>query len=331
MYRFFVGCDISKHSFDVSYFDGAGPVYLGQFENSVKGFCKLLNILESKTDAPCDSWFICFENTGVYSKPLLEWFTRKNVPCKEENALKISRSLGLRRGKSDKIDSRDICMYVFEKRDTIEPSRLSNPLIVKLKKLLNQRELLLKQKLALEGSLKEQHLVLEKSFLDQLNTMNQNILYEYKNQINKLEIMIEELIDQEHQLKNNHQLAQSVVGIGPVSSAYMLAFTENYTKFSKARKFACYSGIAPFPNQSGVRKGRSRVSHIANKKLKSILSQAVLAAIQYDPQIKTYFHRKKSQGKAYGVIANAIKNKLVHRVFCVIARQSAYVKLNSYT
>ncbi|MBT8189832.1 MAG: IS110 family transposase [Bacteroidia bacterium] len=331
MYNFFIGCDMSKHSFDIAYFDGTFPVYFGQFENNVKGFSDAVELLKNKTDVPYGSWFICFENTGVYSKPFLEWLLSQDIPCKEENALKISRSLGLRRGKSDKLDAEDICMYAFEKRDTIKPTSLANPLIVKLKKLLSQRELLLKQKLALEMSLKEQHLALEEFFYNQLNLMNQKILFEYKTQITNLEIMIEELIDQDYQTMNNHQLAQSVIGIGPVSSAYILAYTDNYTKFNQARKFACYSGIAPFPNQSGLRKGKSRVSHLANKKLKSLLSQAVLAAIQYDPQIKTYFHKKKKQGKAYGVIANAIKNKLIQRVFCVVNRQSPYVKLNAYT
>lgn len=228
------------------------------------------------------------------------------------------------------MDSKDICIYAFEKRDTIEPSILSKPLIVKLKKLLSQRDILIRQKVALKLSLKGHESFLDPEFFNKLNLGNQKIISDYTDQISEIESMIEELINLDEQAKINHSLAQSVIGIGPINSAYIIAFTENYTRLIDARKFASYAGIAPFPNQSGSRSGRNKVSHMANKKLKSLLSQAVLAAIQYDPQLKEYYHRKKSQGKEFGVIANAIKNKLVQRVFCVIKRQSPYVKLNAY-
>ena len=84
----------------------------------------------------------------------------QSIACREENALKISRSLGLRRGKSDKADSKAICTYAFEKRDTIVPSNLSKPFIIRLKRLLSRRDLLLEQKVALQVSLQEQRDIL---------------------------------------------------------------------------------------------------------------------------------------------------------------------------
>ena len=142
MYSFFVGCDISKSHFDASFFKDKYPVYTGQFSNDISGFKLFVKELKLHTDIPQSSWLVCFENTGVYSKPLLEWLFSQGIPCREENALTISRSMGLRRGKDDKIDSKDICRYVFEKRDSIQPSKFSNPLIVKLKKLLSRRDFL---------------------------------------------------------------------------------------------------------------------------------------------------------------------------------------------
>jgi len=85
----------------------------------------------------------------------------KGIACIEENPLKISKSLGLRRGKNDKTDSLDICQYVFEKRDSIEPSIITSPIINKLKKLLSRRIFLVQQRQALNTSVKEQ-----KGFID---------------------------------------------------------------------------------------------------------------------------------------------------------------------
>jgi len=39
-----------------------------------------------------------------------------------------------------------------------------------------------------------------------------------------------------------------------------------------SRKLACFCGVAPFPHQSGTSiRGKTRVSHMANKKLKTNL------------------------------------------------------------
>ena len=128
------------------------------------------------------------------------------------------------------------------------------------------------------------------------------------------------------EIKKNNELAQSVIGIGPIISAFLIAYTNNYKTFSNPRKFSSYIGIAPFENSSGKFKGKNKTSHLANKKLKSLLSNAVPAALKYDVQIAKYKMRKLEENKEKGIIVNNIKNKILHRVFAVINRQSPYVK-----
>ena len=113
MYDFFIGSDMSKSTIDVSYHNGSESIYLGEFKNNNPGFKKLVTRLKQFTHQPCKSWFVCFENTGVYSKAFLEWLISKQIPCREENALKIARSTGLKRGKNDKVDSKDICSNCY--------------------------------------------------------------------------------------------------------------------------------------------------------------------------------------------------------------------------
>lgn len=331
MYSFFVGCDISKAYFDASYCSSSESIYLGRFNNQISGFKKMVKHLSQVTDTKSESWMICFENTGVYSKPMLEWLISQEIPCKEENALQIMKSSGLRRGKNDKVDSKMICQYAFEKRDSLIPSKLPSPTIALLKNLLSRRTLMIKQKTALLNSLKEQKSILDPQMYEMLNDQNEELIEVYQNHIDQINQQIKELMLSDEELKKNYQLTQSVVGIGPVISAFLISFTENFENFTEPRKFACYSGVAPFSNESGIRKGPSKVSHMANKQLKSLLSNAVQAAIQYDPQIRTYYQRKIAQGKHSGIVYNAIKNKLIHRVFAVIRRQTPYVKLPAYT
>lgn len=328
---FFIGSDISKAVIDISYFLNGKPIYLGQYLNSEEGFKDLVRDLKKITDAPFSKWFICFENTGMYSKLFLNWLISKGIACKEENAMKISRSLGLRRGKNDKVDSKDICQYGFEKRDSIKPTILAKPLIIKLKKLLSRRAFLVKLKQASSVSLPEQKGFIDPATYDALKQGHDVIMNVYKDQIKIVDDFIQELIQSDPEVAFNDKIAKTVIGIGNVTSAYIIAFTENYEAFLNSRKFACYSGIAPFPNQSGTKKGKTKVSHIANKKIKSLLSNCVASAIIHDPELSWYYNRKLAEGKEKGIVLNAVKNKLIHRVFSVVRRKTPYVKMMGYT
>jgi transposase len=253
------------------------------------------------------------------------------IPFREENALLISRSLGLRRGKNDKSDALDLCRYAFEKRDSIEPTTLCNPLIVKLSKLLSRRELLVKQKKAMKVSFCEQKPFLEPDLLILLHEQSDQVVALLTKQIKELEAKIEQIIKSDQSLRRNSELAQSVVGIGPIQSAFIIVYTHNFTRFVNARQFASYAGLAPFIHgQSGVKTGVSKVSHLANKKMKSLLGMGARAALQFDREIQDYYHRKIEEGKPKALVLNNVKNKLVQRVFATIKRQSPYVKLMNY-
>jgi transposase len=123
----------------------------------------------------------------------------------------------------------------------------------------------------------------------------------------------------------NYVLLTSIKGIGPVVATYMIAFTENFTAFDSWRQFACYSGIAPFPYESGKSiKGRTKVSTYAYKKIKSLFHMAALTSVRYTPEMKAYFDKRTEMGKNKMSTLNVVRNKIVARMFAVVKRQSAY-------
>lgn len=90
-------------------------------------------------------------------------------------------------------------------------------------------------------------------------------------------------------------------------------------------------GLAPFPYQSGSSiKGKTKVHHLANKKLKALLNMAALSAKLNDPEIKNYFERKVNEGKNKMLVLNAIRCKVISRAFAVIQRNSAFVNVNKF-
>lgn len=331
MYSFFVGIDISKSSFQAAVLVQNNVVDLGNFSNDQTGFKHLVCRLKQETSCSKSEWFICFENTGSYSKSLLTWLVSQQISCREENALLLSRSMGLRRGKDDKIDARDICRYAFRHRDSIQPTKLTKPVISRLKKLLSRRSFIVRQKQACQVNLQNQKAELDPDLFQVFFDQNEKIKQMYEEQLAAIEELIRQTIGQDPIMKKNDELVRSVKGIGPVTSAFILAYTHNFERFDNARQFACYSGIAPFPNRSGTTlKGKSRVSPFANKQIKALLSNGANAAIAFDKELKAYYNRKRAEGKEYGTVINAVKNKLIHRAFAVVKRQSPYVPLMNY-
>ena len=129
-------------------------------------------------------------------------------------------------------------------------------------------------------------------------------------------------------MKKNFDLASSVKGIGLVIAAFMLVTTNNFTSFENGRKYACYTGIAPFENTSGKYRGKTRVSHLANKRMKTLLSNGANSARKWDPELRAYYARKIDEGKEHKLVINSIRCKMVNRVFAVVKRETPYV--NTY-
>ncbi len=110
------------------------------------------------------------------------------------------------------------------------------------------------------------------------------------------------------------------------TAVIIIAYTNNFNRFKNWRRFASYCGIAPFPYQSDTSiKGKAKVSHLANKKLKSIINMCAISAIQHNPEIKHYYLKRVSQGKNKMSTINIVRNKLIARVFAVIKRQTPYI------
>ena len=69
---------------------------------------------------------------------------------------------------------------------------------------------------------------------------------------------------------------------------------------------------------------------MANKTLKADISQAAKTAIVFDPCLKSYYERKREEGKSYGCVLNAVKFKLIERAFAVVKRGTPYVDTMRY-
>jgi transposase len=159
----------------------------------------------------------------------------------------------------------------------------------------------------------------------ELLKLNKKLIESIDVQIKKIESDIEMNIMLDSELKCKAELIRSVPGVGKVVSWMMIAKTEGFTSISDPRKMACYCGVVPFDHQSGTSiRYRPRVSVFADKGMKSLLHLAAMSSIRLNNDLGTYYKRKVQEGKNKMSVLNAVRNKIIHRIFAVIKNQTIY-------
>jgi transposase len=326
-YLFHAGIDISKDKLDINILDSL--TLQSQhliIRNDIKSISDLIKILQKKIDL--NRTLFCCENTGVYTNHLSFVLLNKELDLWVVPAIEIKKSKGISRGKNDKTDSKDISYYSYRHLDKLNLFTLADVDVQKLKILFTERAKMIKALLILQTS-RENKEFTQKEIYKEISGVNGALLKQIKNSIKKIEIRIKEVIKSNDQLNKQDQLARSIPGIGAQTSAYLIIATKGFSSFDNWRKFACYSGVAPFEFSSGTSvRGKTKVNHMADKKMKSLLQMCVLTAIKYDPQLKQYYNIKKAEGKNSMLVMNNIRCKLISRVFAVISRGTPYI--NTY-
>ena len=328
--KWFIGIDVSKDWHDVACLSAMNPLeYVCELkiDNTLKGFSVLEKQLK-KYGIDLKEAVVCMEHTGTHSLLLIAWLQQTGITTVVEPALQIKKSLGMQRGKNDQVDARRISEYAYAQRHKLKEYRLHTRDLLRVKQLLTYRDQLVKTRTMYKNSLKS-----HKQY-DQL-TENEFIILDidkkiklFNQNITEVEKEIVEIIGSDEELKKNYKMASSVKGVGLVISAMMLVSTHNFTAFPNARKYNCFTGLAPYEHTSGTSiKGKTRTSHLAHKRLRAYLNNGANSAYNYDPEIRIYYERKRKEGKEHRLIMNAIACKLVSRVFSVVNRQTPYVSL----
>lgn len=317
-----IGADLSKRTIDLFCHQLGNHIRIG---NDRSGFNELLIWLDQQQINPSEL-MVVMEHTGLYSFCFENFLhTHQIVFCKV-NALVIKGSAGLVRGKSDKIDARRIAQYGHEKRNRLVAEMPAGSELQRLQLLYSTRDRLVKQKTALINALKEyQNIGLSQR--DLIMQSHRRLLSSLQKEITKMEAEMAAIIEQNPSLAQNYRLLQSIKGVGKVLATAIIIKTRNFTRFATARKFACFCGTAPFENTSGTSiRGKTKVSHLADKGMKTLLDLSAKSAIQYDKELRNYYIRRTAKGKPKMSTINIVRNKILYRMFAVIKRQTPFLE-----
>lgn len=325
--KYFVGIDVSKLTLDFMVLAGVNKLFHLQVENSAAGIESFIKQLRSVYFISLKECLFCLEHTGIYNNPLLDYFEKNKCNVWLESAIHIKQSSGLMRGKNDKIDSYRIALFASRNRESAKLWQPKREVIKKLKTLAATRSRLITAKVQLETSLKEGNKYTDKAAQKLFESCCRHSLAGLKKDIAYTEEQIKKVITEDERLNELFDIITSVPGVGPVTATEVIVSTNEFKDIKEAKKYACYSGIAPFSYTSGTSiKGKAKVSNMANKQVKKLLHMASLTAAVYDKELKTYFERKVAEGKNKMAVLNAIRNKLIQRVFACVRENRKYEK-----
>lgn len=327
----FIGVDISKAKLNIAMRMKSNGLSEWEIENNPESISEFLIQLGEIPQFNMENSVFCMEHTGIYGTHLLSVLKTANARIAVEHAAKIKYSSGMQRAKDDALDAKLIAEYAERFADKLKEWVCESYTIKELKALHSLRRRLVSAKKQLMQPLEEINLFLDVHISESVFFSSQASTEAIEKDIKAIDKKIHKLIQDDDELTKIYDSMISVPGIGKVTATEIIIRTNGFENVKSAKSLACYAGLAPFGHSSGssIHK-KPKVSKKANARLKSLLFMGAKAAIRHDEEIGKYFEKKIGEGKHYMSVINAVKNKIIHRVFAVVQNNTTYQKNYDY-
>ena len=309
----YIGIDISKSTIDV--YDGRKSY---KFENNKIGFKQVVSLVEDIKNT-----ILIFEPTGVYSYALTNFCSTnkiKIVMVGPKESRDFARSLKVR-SKTDKIDAKILYKYQLQVELNMVKVPIVNHHAIKIQEMLNVYEGILsaKQKFKnqIESTSKE-----HKDLLRTLNRMIDNLESEAQKLFNKIEL----LLLKDEKIKSKYDAISTIPSIGQKSALYLTAFFLKYP-LANAKKLTALMGLDPVMKDSGMFRGKQRISKHGGQQLRNLLYFPTLCAIQHNDRIKAFYEGLTSRAKTKKLAVIASMRKLILMAFSLFKSEEDYQPL----
>jgi transposase len=323
--NWFVGIDVSKKWLDMAIFvensDLKGYIHT-RVNNDKQGYHELLRWLkENGVDASTCTYGM--EHTGFYSDGLQHFLDKKGCRYTMLEPAVIKHYPIQPREKNDRLDAAKIADYLYRFRDAIQLSRVPDKTMEELRKLHRERKFYVEDRVCYLN----RRQVVDKDEAKRLDKMIELL----DKQIDTIEEKIRQIIQNDEALMENYLYLDSIKGIGFVNAVNAIVITQNFTVFKTAREYASYIGVAPHTKTSGTTvRWKPKPRKHCDLTAKADISQAAKIAVVHDVELKKFYERKcngKDDADTVRKAMNAVKFKLVLRMFAVVRQKHAYKQL----
>lgn len=292
------GVDVSKAKLVIGEYEGGALLSIANEASAIAGWL----------DSIAPGSIVAMEATGVYHQQLaaLAYAARMQVFVLNPRALKhYAEAIG-QRGKTDPVDTRMIARYAMHEQGKLIAWQPPTAAADKLGQLLQRRERLVHASQALAQSL---------AGVPALQAQRQELLASLKRMIKNVELLIRHELAQSPPLAELHKRLCTIVGVGFVVAAQLVAALTRLT-FTRVDSFIAYTGLDPRPDDSGTRRGRRRLSKRGPRLLRCLLYNAGMAAA-HSKLFKPLYAALRSRGLQSTEAIVIVARKLARIAYCL--------------
>ena len=289
----FVGVDVSKDNLDVA--SWTSNEYK-RFQNDPTGIQELIDWLKT-----LQAELIVLEATGGLELPFVAELAFEKMPVAVVNPRRIrefARSIG-QLAKTDKLDARVIAHFGAATHPEVRKLPTNDE--GKLTALITRRRQIIEMLTAEKNRLHSARFSMKERIETHLSWL--------ESELRNLDNEIAKFIHQSPIWKEKDKLLRSVPGVGPVTSATILAMLPELGTLNR-KKIAALVGVAPVNKDSGRRQKKRRV-YGGRANVRSVLYMAALSASKHNPRIKEFYDHLIRMGKEKKVALTACMRKLL--------------------
>lgn len=121
-----------------------------------------------------------------------------------------------------------------------------------------------------------------------------------------------------------YKLLITMKGIGPVHASTIICEMGSIDKFPTSSHFASYAGLSPKVKQSGTSINSSSKPRSGNRKLKNAIRQSVLSAMRMPGPEKTYYEKKRAEGKTAKGAILALARRRANIIYAMLRDGTPY-------
>src|ERR1041384_3386364 len=304
--QIYVGIDVSKDRLDGAVLGKKQP---WQVDNAPAGIQELV---EQMTDLQPE--LIVVEATGGYQRAVVEALFHAGLCVAVVNPARVrqfARASGLL-AKTDKLDA--FVLAEFGKR--MQPRRYEGKTEAE-----KQLSALLVRRKQLEEMLKAEQNRL-RTISPTLRGSVERIIAILKEEKKLLDEQIQAFLNQQKGWQEQTEIPGSAPGVGPVTTATLLAELPELGKMDR-KKIAALVGVAPMNYDSGKKRGYRKTKG-GRANVRSVLYMSTLVATRHNPLIRAQYQQLLKRGKEKKVALTACMRKFLTILNAMIRDQQPF-------
>ena len=325
--KYGIGIDMAKDSFDVclSVIDTLQLITVkatSSFANDLKGFNAFYKwSLKHRKEALCAVYVV--EATGIYHEQLAWYLFDEECSLAvvlPNKAKKYKESLGLK-SKTDSIDAKGLSGYACEQN--FKPWKPLSKKIYELRIITRQIEAVSAQATVVRNQ--HQAMLYGKYRLKDIEAMllkQEALLHRQKDLMNEKLLQV---IDEDDVLKKKFEKILKIKGLGALSLATIIAETDGFASMENIAQLTSYAGYDVVENQSGNRKGKTKISKKGNGHIRRALHFPALNMVRYSQGTFHLLYKRifdKSHIKMKGYVA--VQRKLLALIYTLWKKDEAF-------